>query len=469
MAFKKYLIIVSVSLFLFSCTEDNDISVPRNLEDYITSVSNKDLGNVIAYAAGASGNKGLTYIFYYPETGATDVRYYEADNLDIDAQDFSKYRRKNLEIADVFGGKLQQFSRSGEDENWCLVTYILDGKLHISNPIRLKNATKPTSWTNEVTIKFPETLNPKFTWTSIKDADDDIYFQVISENEEDTFVSGTYTNDTFFEYFDTSNVVLNINVPETPDSLEEDVEYLFTMMAVSEDNWVNSVIQETFIPRSLQEYLTVNSTKTIEKATAFAASSKGSQSLSYIYYYPLVGASAMRYYETDNTSVDKTDFNNYRRKKLADEADFGGKLRKYSRTDAAESWCIITYVVDDKLYKSDPIKINNQTKPTEWLTDVNLTIDSSERVKPKFTWVDGIYVDTVQYFQVLTDSDNKFLSGIFTNQKTFQYYYPSTTSSNINTETPPELIFDDTYKFTLMGLNADNWVNLVIQQSFIAE
>lgn len=472
MIFKNFFIAVFVSLFLFSCTEDNDISVPRNLQEHIESSSSTGLGEVIACAASADGNTDLSYIFYYPEEGATDIRYYEADSLDVDETDFSNYRRQILAVTDVFDGKLQRFSRSDSEDNWCLVTYQLDGELKISNPIRLKNSSKPTNWTDEVTIEFQETLIPQFTWSDFGEVNA-VYFQVISESEDETFLSGTYTNDTFFKYLDNTNVVLDINEDETPENLVEDIEYLFTMMAVSEDNWVNTVIEETFIPRNLEEYLEENVTKTIELATAFAANKNESEDITYIYYYPLVGASAMRYYETDGTSssVDKNNFSNYRRKILTDEAVFGGKLRRYTRTDTEDRWCIITYIIDDVLYKSEPIKIKITESPTEWFTetDKKVTIDSSERLMPKFDWIDDLSNESVQYFQIFTDSESDFLSGTFTKDKFFKYYDISNVTSNINTETPPELIFDDEYNFTLMGISSENWVNMIIQESFIAE
>jgi hypothetical protein len=467
MTVKNLLIVVFISLFIFSCTEDTDITVPRNLQEYIEASSNNDIIETFAYAASANGSTSIVYIYVAPEDGATDVRYYEADALSVDEQDFTNYRRQNLTLTDVFDGKLQRFTRSDEDENWCLVTYMLNGELHKSNPIRLKNDTNPTSWTDELTIQFPETLAPIFTWSDFDVTDNAIYFEAISEVDDDTFVSGTYTLDKTFQYFDISNVEVNINTPLTPDDLVEDTEYLFTMMAISEDNWVNTVIEETFIPRNLQEYIDFNSEKTIEKATAFAASSSDSESLTYIYYDHLIGASAMRYYETDNLDVDENDFSQYRRKNLTDAAVYGGELRRYSRTDDEESWCIITFVVDDKLHKSAPIKIKNVTRPTEWVTDI--TIDFPETLKPKFTWTDGTYLENIQYLQIITDNESDFLSGTFTEEKTFQYYVDTNVIAKINLETPEDLIFDDEYNIIVMGLSADNWVNLVIQESFIVE
>jgi hypothetical protein len=467
MNLKHFLLFVIFSVSFFSCSEDTDITTPRNLQEYITSTSsNSDFGEVIACAASASSS--LSYIFYYPVDGATDIRYYEADSLNVDPNDFSNYRRKELTISDVFGGKLEKFSRTDTEDNWCLVTYMLDGQLHKSNTIRLKSESSLTGWTDAVTIDFTDTLTPEFTWSDFG-TDNEIYFEVISEVEDDSFVSGTYTYDKFFKYFDDGNVVLDINDSATPDNLVEDTEYLFTMMAVSADNWVNIVIQETFIPRNLQEYLDVNTDKSTENVLAFAASGASSESLSYIYYYPLEGAYSMRYYETEGTSVDETDFSNYRRKNLTDDTVFGSKLGRFSRTDTSDSWCIVTYIIDEVLYTSEPIKIKIDESPTEWLSDDDVAIDLTIPLEPIFTWEDGLNSGNIKYFQVITDSNSDFLSGTFTTEKRFQYYDTSSFTSTINLETPEALILNDGYKITIMGLDADNWVNLMIQESFIVE
>lgn len=49
----------------------------------------------------------------------------------------------------------------------------------------------------------------------------------------------------YISYYNTSNVVLNITT-QTPPSLIVGNNYNFTLMDVSEDNWVNLVIQKTF-------------------------------------------------------------------------------------------------------------------------------------------------------------------------------------------------------------------------------
>ena len=469
MKIKHFLLLVTISIFYFSCSEDNDVTVSRNLQEYLDENSTTDFGNVIACAASASGSTSLTYIFYYPEVGASDIRYYEADISITDKNDFSNYRREILSVQDVFDGKLQRFSRSSSVEGWSIITYVLDGKLHKSEPIRLKNTSKTTEWKDDVTIEYPETLTPNFRWTDGSYDDSVIYFQVISEADDDSFISGTYTEEKTFQFYDISNVVLNINL-ETPEDLVVDTEYNFTLMGVSEDNWVNLVIEKPFVPRNLQEYIDASTTFTLDKLEyAFAASANGNNSLTYIYYHPIDGAREVRYYEADISITDKNDFSNYRREILTDDSFFGAKLRRISRSNSEDGWCIVTYEADDKLHISEPIRLKNASEPTEWGDDETVLIDASETLKPKFTWSDGTFVPNESYFQVFTESDNTFLSGTFTTEKEIQYSNETNVISSINTETPISLMLDNEYDFTLMGISEDHWVNLYIKKTFIAE
>jgi hypothetical protein len=472
MKFKTLLLLASfVFLLFFSCAEDTDITVPRNLQEYITVNSNRDLDTVIACAASASGSTSLSYIFYYPVDGATDIRYYETETTAVDENDFSNYRRKNLATDAIFGEKLKRFSRSDTQDSWCIVTYLTNGKLHKSDPIHLKIASKQTVWSNSVTIEYTETTKPKFTWTDNNTTENVIYFQVISDEEntdgEEEFISGTYTQEKTFQFYDTSNVVLDINEGEAPSDLVEDEEYIFSMMGVSQDNWVNLFIQKSFVPRNLEEYIASNATSSLNEITAFAASASGSTSFSYIYYYPITGATDIRYYETTGTALDENNYTNYRRIFLTDTAVYGGKLSRFSRLNSQESWCVVTYLVAGKLYTSKPIRLKNQTKSTEWLSDVTTTF--LQTLVPQFTWADGTILDNTAYFQIVSDASDEFLSGTFTTDKMFQYNIDTNVTETINTETPPILVINDTYNITVMGLSDDNWVNLVHQTSFIVQ
>ena len=48
-----------------------------------------------------------------------------------------------------------------------------------------------------------------------------------------------------FQYYKLDNVVLNVT-RETPPALQLGMNYGFTLMGVSEDNWVNLVIEKNF-------------------------------------------------------------------------------------------------------------------------------------------------------------------------------------------------------------------------------
>jgi hypothetical protein len=60
-------------------------------------------------------------------------------------------------------------------------------------------------------------------------------------------ISGTYTYDKFWLFYELSNVVLNIKVQDPPPVLHPNRKYTFTVMGVSENNWVNLIGEKTFI------------------------------------------------------------------------------------------------------------------------------------------------------------------------------------------------------------------------------
>jgi|TARA_B110000908_G_C10246021_1_gene448855 hypothetical protein len=462
MDFKK-IIFLLISISICSCSEDTDITVPRNLQEYIDEISNVEEKAIFAYAANAPSNTSLAYIVYYPEEGASDIRYYELTAATLDKTIFANYRRQSLVSTDVYGGKLQRFSRSGSLENWCLVTYVIQGVLRISEPIKLNNTSKSTVYSSDVSINYTTTIAPNFTWEDGARDESVLYFQVISD-EEEVFISGTYTEDTFFQYYD--ETVDNINIAMPKDLVEDEV-YNFSMMGIDADNWAQIILEEEFIPRNLEEYVAINSDKEKDTLLAFAGNANGNKNTTYIYFLPKETAFEYRYYETEDTLVDPTDFANYKRQNLIDTPQFGGKFRRFSNASLDAVWCLVTYIADGKLHISPPIKTKNETRTTVWSTNIEPTYP--EVLKPVFTWSDTSFEESVSYLQVFTENDDVFLSGTFTAENTFQYYNEANIISKIHTETPPSLVIDDTYTFYVYGLSADNWVNFIIQKSFIAE
>lgn len=229
-------------LTIFSCAEDNDDDINKTLAHYIEGKT-IELGGVIACAA-SDETSGDVLTFYYPEEGATNIYFYQTESVDVDSNDFLNYSRVSLISTPFFNGYLGRFTQVAPKEKWIIITFELEGEIKISNPIRSKQITKPTVWSDDITINQNESGMPKFNWTDNAVGDNAIYFQVLSD-DQNNLLSGTYTFDNFFQYYDTENVVLNITT-QPPPNLIINSNYNFTLMDVSEDNWVNWVVQKSF-------------------------------------------------------------------------------------------------------------------------------------------------------------------------------------------------------------------------------
>ena len=194
------------------------------------------MGSVIG-CAGSDQDSDAILAFYYNEEGSSDHRFYETESVNVANDDFSNYTQIGLENAPFFNGSLGVFTRFSENEKWLILTYELDGEIKISNPIRSKQNTQPTVYTEIITIDQSTSQMPDFSWTDDPFDQNAIYFQVITDNQNN-IVSGTYTFENRFQYYDISNVVLNIT-RGTPPDLDLGVDYNFTLMDVSVDSWVN--------------------------------------------------------------------------------------------------------------------------------------------------------------------------------------------------------------------------------------
>ncbi|SEC55144.1 hypothetical protein SAMN04489761_3299 [Tenacibaculum sp. MAR_2009_124] len=236
------IIFVLLTFFMMSCSK-NDQGL-ENLNRYLNSKEAVKKEGVIACAASDKNNTSISYIFYYPVPEARNIQYFETDDINANSDDFSQYKNVPLEREDVFNGYLGRFIRDGVNETWSVVTFEVDGVVHVSSPIKLKNTSKPTEWSSLVSIDYRSELMPEFSWMDGLVEENVIYFQVISNNNGD-LLSGTYTHEKMFQYYKLDNVVLNVT-RDTPPSLQPGINYGFTLMGVSEDNWVNLVIEKNF-------------------------------------------------------------------------------------------------------------------------------------------------------------------------------------------------------------------------------
>jgi len=245
---KTNLLYSSVFLFiLISCSSDDTPIIEQESNDSLATLvaqNTIEVDNVIACASGSvNPNEIIAYV--YPRPGATDLRYFETQTIDVDKNNYQNYYQIELPEDDFFNGYLKTFTRQTTVEKWVIISFRESGILHLSNPIRLKHITQNTSFTNEVTIDQSQAGMPLFNWNSLAQIQDAIYFQVVSDVSNE-LLSGTYTFEPQFRYYKLDNVVLNIT-EETPPELINDTTYGFTVMGVSEDNWVNTLLQTSFV------------------------------------------------------------------------------------------------------------------------------------------------------------------------------------------------------------------------------
>ena len=235
------IIVCAIVLLTLGCSTDQ-LDGEGTLEAFTVDIDIV-LDNVIACAA-SNENDNLISVFLYPRDGATNIQYFETENAEVDKNDFKEYRPKTLSLIDVFNGYLKKYEVFATTEKWVIVTFDENGERHLSNPIRLKQETKPTEYLPQNISVDASSVMPIFTWRDGTYTDSKIYFQVVSDTA-DNLLSGTYTFEKNFQYYNLDNVVLNIT-QDDPLSLMSGSSYGFSLLAVSEDNWVNQFSAVSF-------------------------------------------------------------------------------------------------------------------------------------------------------------------------------------------------------------------------------
>ncbi len=228
---------------LLGCSDDalqEDVNILEN------SLAGKKFvtDNVIACAALNQNDDNIS-IFFYPRPGVTNIQYFETENVEVDKNNFENYAAVIIPLQNVFNGYLQKFDVTAVVEKWAIVAFDEDGKTHLSNPIRLKQLTKPTEYLPQNLSVIEPSNTAIFSWEDGRYDDTEIYFQVVSD-AQDNFISGTYTFEKMFQFYNLENVVLNIT-KGTPNPLKEGSTYRITLMGVSEDNWVNLIAEKQFV------------------------------------------------------------------------------------------------------------------------------------------------------------------------------------------------------------------------------
>lgn len=257
MVFKK---MIKPSFFfllvlIYSCTE-NDVQTVKtdvSLAKYLQDNKQFTTSDVLIACAASQPTTETDYaqfpisVFFLPVTGASDFRYFESDEVSIAIKDYAKFNEKPVTSDPVFNGYLRRFKNSTiKQDVWGIVTYKVGTVIHICRAIRIKHYTKPTQFAPELVTVTNDATFPEFRWTDGVIAENEIYFQVVSNTAGD-LISGTYTYEKKFKFYDLTNVVINIRDVNPKPLLAAKTNYNFLLMAISQDNWVNLISIKPFV------------------------------------------------------------------------------------------------------------------------------------------------------------------------------------------------------------------------------
>jgi len=247
------LLLFVVGIGLIGCDNDDTASSIANLQDYLTT-QQANMPASVGLVACAAGNLSLDdlplTVFYRTKTGGiSDLRYFESASVDIDPLDYNNYEEVSIENQSLFNGFMGKFELpEPQTEKWSIVTYVANDTLWYCEPIKMESLTKPTAMPSGlITVNMDTPLNPIFYWTDEADTENVIYYQLIVDPNTNEAISGTYTTDLQWQFYDLSNVVFNVTEPGTEPELVPNQIYKMIMMGVSEDNWVNLFGEFEFI------------------------------------------------------------------------------------------------------------------------------------------------------------------------------------------------------------------------------
>ena len=234
---------------------------------------------------------------------------------------------------------------------------------------------------------------------------------------------------------------------------------------------------------NLQEYLEVNSSLVTKEMFAYGKSvSNTDLDVDEIYNYDAYisfynnkrfynvyqSLDELMYFESEHIVIDENDFTNYKRRAIdySYTSNFFTTMKRRSN-DPKQVWAIVTYKFNGILYKSNPIKIQVKNKPIEYIQPANISINTSNKFKPKFSWVDGIY-DNSESFVQLIESKNGPLSSTLTENSWLDYENSDNVIFNFSREIP-WLNFEsnEQYNIVVYGLDNSNWANLKLSSSFM--
>lgn len=234
-----------------SCRKDSDLNRSSLLHEFLENPGIVGHNELIACAGGGE-NSGVgseefpVEVFMYMEENWRNVKIYETQSIDEDPNDLGNFIETDRYFTLILDGFMSKFSLESTAEKWVRVSYEVGDTLWYCKAIRLKYSTNPTkSAANFLSIDDSIETEPLFSWTELANPQNIIYFSLIRDLNNN-IQSATYTTEDTFQFYNTENVILNLTPSDASLTLNSGQTYLYFLMGVSQDNWINDFYETSF-------------------------------------------------------------------------------------------------------------------------------------------------------------------------------------------------------------------------------
>jgi hypothetical protein len=242
-------------LLLFIACDENETEDPGySLRQYIKDCGEPtiQLDSILSFATEVlpryiENTGDPISIFFYPIGNPEEFKYFESNKYTTNLNDLTIFFEKPLELRSEFNGYLMRFLHTGIDfPRWGRITYKKNGMIYISSPVSVNSLTDSSEYfpgVADIDLSVPG--SPFFSWERDTIAGTSSYFEIVSDLSGN-LISGTFTNDKHFRFYDLSNVILNIHDVSPPPILSPGTTYRFTVMGIGHDYWVQMVYDTIF-------------------------------------------------------------------------------------------------------------------------------------------------------------------------------------------------------------------------------
>lgn len=186
-----------------------------------------------------------------------------------------------------------------------------------------------------------------------------------------------------------------------------------------------------------------------------------------VFYLPPENSTEYIMFESDKYSINVNDLTTFYEIALESRTEYDGAFVRFLHP-ALEfpRWARISCKKNGQILISNAFLINTMSDSTKYCPGL-VEIDFDQLTQPLFSWYNDSIPGTSMYLQIVATADQEMLSGTFTTDQYFQFYVLDNVIRNIHDVSPsPVLTKGQTYSFTVLGMGADYWVEMVSDSTF---